>query len=317
MIEAPRRQWRCDILSADSGSGPGLAHPLSIIIPAYRSEGTIARCLDEFRAQGVPAEIIVIDSGPEGRSASIAASIPGITVITSEKRLLPHAARNVGVRLSQGELLLFTDPDIYPAPEAVAALLSAQEEHGGAVAAVLVSHGRSYLERALHLAKFDLWLPGGKPRLAEIAPTCGLLCTRAAWEAAGGFRDDLMLGDTLFSWTLKEQGTPIHIEPQAVFRHDHTGTWCGLLAERFARGRELGGLRRASARGWRERIWHVFVTLTLLRPARVTCRSVLNAWRAGLRRDAVATLPIVASGHLAWFAGELAGMLVSPVGVKR
>jgi GT2 family glycosyltransferase len=300
---------------SETGAGP--AYRLSIIIPAYVSEGTIARCLEGFLAQGVPAEIIVVDSGPEGRSASIAAGVPGVTVMASEKRLLPHAARNVGARVSHGELLLFTDPDIYPEPGSVATLLAAQEAHGGAIAPVLASHGQRYFERALHLAKFDLWLPGGGPRTLEIAPTCGLLCTRAAWDAVGGFREDLMLGDTLFSWALREQGIPIHLEPRAVFRHDHTGTWRRLLAERFSRGRELGGIRRASARGWSERAWHVLVTLILLRPARVTWRSVHNAWTAGLRRDAVATLPIVASGHLAWFAGELAGMLVSPVGEKR
>ncbi len=290
---------------------------LSIVIPAYRSEQTIARCLETFRAQDVPAEIVVVDSSPDGRSAQLASAVPGIHVLTSAERLLPHAARNVGVRASHGELLLFTDPDIYPEPGALRALLATWDVSGGAIAAVLTTHGRTYVERGMHLAKFDLWLAGSAPRPVEIAPTCGLLCTRAAWEAVGGFREDLMLGDTVFCWALRESGVPIHLDPGAVFRHDHAGTWRGLLAERYARGRELGGLRRASVRGRVATAWDVVVTVTLVRPLRVTCRSVGNAWRAGLRRDAVLTLPVVGSAHVAWFAGELAGMLVSPHGTKR
>ena len=86
---------------------------LSIVIPAYRSEQTIVRCLETFRAQGVPAEIIVVDSSPDGRSAELAATVPGITLLRSEDRLLPHAARNVGVGASQGDLLLFSDPETF------------------------------------------------------------------------------------------------------------------------------------------------------------------------------------------------------------
>jgi GT2 family glycosyltransferase len=275
----------------------------------------VARCLEALRAQGVAVEVVVVDSTPGAGSAAIAARVPGVRTIVSDSRLLPHAARNAGVGGSTGDLLLFTDPDVYAEDGALRALVDAQERLGGAVAGALVCHGRSYVERGLHLAKFDQWLPGGAVRPVEIAPTCGLLCTRAAWQAVGGFRDDLMLGDTLFSWALRDAGVAIHLEPAAVFRHDHTGTWRGLLAERFARGRELGGLRRARGRASAAR--DVLVTVSLVRPARVVWRSVSCAWRAGLRRDAVLTLPVVATGHLAWFAGELAGLLGAAHGTKR
>jgi GT2 family glycosyltransferase len=288
---------------------------LTVVIPAYHSEETIGRCLESLRADGVATDVVVVDSSAGARSAEVAEEAPGARVIVSAERLLPHAARNAGVRGSDGELLLFTDPDVYAEPGALRTLLATRERLGGAVAAALVCHGRGWVERGMHLAKFDLWLPAGAVRRVEIAPTCGLLCTRAAWEAVGGFRDDLMLGDTVFSWDLAASGVTIHFDPGAVLRHDHTGTWGDLLAERFARGRELGELRRERHPGGRAR--DVLVTVTLVRPARVTWRSVSNAWRAGLRRDAVLTLPVVATGHLAWFAGELAGLLGVGHGTKR
>lgn len=297
-------------------AGADMSPPsVTVVIPAYHSEQTIARCLESVLADDAVTDVVVVDSAPGARSAAVAAHASGARTIASGERLLPHAARNAGVRATEGELLLFTDPDVYAEAGAIGRLLATHERLGGATAAALVCHGRGWVERGLHLAKFDLWLPAGEPRRIEIAPTCGLLCTRAAWEAAGGFRDDLMLGDTVFSWDLAASGTPIHFEPAAVLRHDHTGSWGGLLAERFARGRELGELRRDGSPVRRAR--DVLVTITLVRPARVTWRTLSNAWRAGLRRDAVLTFPVVVTGHLAWFAGELAGLLGLGHGTKR
>ena len=136
-------------------------------------------------------------------------------------------------------------------------------------------------------------------------------------ERVGGFAGDLMLGDTLFSWELWRAGVPIRLEPRAVFRHHHLQRWPDLLRERFARGREFAGLRRRGAGSAAATAYDLAATLTLARPARVTWRAVANAHRAGLARDAVVTLPIVASGTLAWFAGEATGMLTTPEGEKR
>jgi GT2 family glycosyltransferase len=296
----------------------GVARPsLSIVIPAYRSERTIEASLRSFTAQSYPAEVVVVDSSPDERTAEIVQRVPGVVLIRSGKRLLPHAARNAGARATSGELLLFTDPDIYAEEGAVEALVEAWERHGGAVVAALACHGTSWLERGLHLAKFDLWLAGSPGRALEVGPTSGLLCPRQAFEQVGGFRDDLMLGDTVFSWGLREAGIPIRLEPRAIFRHDHVQRWPDLMRERFARGREFGGLRRPSGDSAARKAYDVAATLTLVRPARVAWRAASNARRAGLARDAVLTLPIVVGGTLAWFAGELTALLPTPRGGKR
>ncbi|MEP7335718.1 MAG: glycosyltransferase, partial [Actinomycetota bacterium] len=170
---------------------------LSIVIPAYRSEQTIEASLRSFLAQSYPAEIVVVDSSPDDRTAVIVARFPEVRLIRPHGRLLPHAARNEGARATTGELLLFTDPDIYPGERAVETLVTAWERHGGAIVAALTSHGDSWLERGLHLTKFDLWLAGSPARLVEVGPSSGLLCARDAFERVGGFRGDLMLGDTV------------------------------------------------------------------------------------------------------------------------
>ena len=258
---------------------------LAIVVPAYRSESTIARCLARFRAEAPEAEIVVVDSAPDGASAAVAGGLACVRVIRSAERLLPHAARNLGARETGAPLLLFTDPDISPGPGAVACLLRAQRELGGAVAAAVVSHRRSNVDLAAHTAKYGLWLAQPGVPTIDLGPTSGLLVTREDWLRVGGIPEQGMLGDTSFCWALGEAGISLHLAGEAVFDHDHATTVGGLVRERFARGREFASLRRERWPGAGRRVRDVVTTVTLLRPARVTLRSASCAWcHAGARR---------------------------------
>jgi glycosyltransferase involved in cell wall biosynthesis len=278
---------------------------LSVIMPAYRSEQTISKSVRSFLEQDQPLELVVVDSSPDDRTAEAVAKFPAVRLIRPGTRMLPHAARNEGAAAANGQLLLFTDPDIYAEPGSVAALVAAWRRHGGAVFAAVASHGHSWLERGLHLTKFDAWLPGGPPRPVDLGPSSGLLCARETFDSVGGFRAvDLMIGDALFSWALRDAGVELRLAPEAIFRHDHTQSWREFMRERYARGREHAGVRRRDGTAY-----DLAVTVTLARPARVVARIVSNAQRAERLREALVTAPLVVSGTLAWFAGETVEML--------
>ena len=119
-----------------------------------------------------------------------------------------------------------------------------------------------------------------------------------------------MLGDTVFSWALGDAGV---LDPAraraAVFRHDHvqggvTSCASDLRADVSSPGSDV---RPTSPFG--NKVADVALTVVLIRPARVTLRALANARRAGRFGDALVTLPIVASRTLAWFAGEVVGVL--------
>jgi GT2 family glycosyltransferase len=173
------------------------------------------------------------------------------------------------------------------------------------VFATVASSGDGWLERGLHLAKYDAWLAGSPAQELELGPSSGVLCTREAFEVVGGFPTELMIGDALFAWALRDAGVPLRLVPEAVFRHDHVQGWGDFMRERFARGRERAGIRQGS------RAYDVAATVTLARPARVVGRIVANARRAGRLRDAVLTSPVVVSGTLSWFAGEVTELLTA------
>jgi GT2 family glycosyltransferase len=284
----------------------------SIIIPAYRSLATLAHCLTTmFEQDAQDYEVVVVDSSPDDLSEQLIGSrFPAARYLHSRERLLPYAARNQGVLLASGEILVFTDPDIYAPPSWLSRLTDAWERLGGAVTGSLACHGSRWTELGMHLCKFDSWLPGGSERRIDICTTANMACSRATLQAAGGFAEDLMSGDTLFSWRLTQLGIPIWFVPQALVYHHHVGTWAGLLQERFRRGREFA-LARVSTSAWSpgRTARHLIVTVLPLRLAGLLARGLRNARQAGMVTQFIRTSPVVVSGQAGWLGGEAAGML--------
>jgi GT2 family glycosyltransferase len=256
-------------------------------------------------------EVIVVDSSPDDVTERLITSeFPSTCFLHSRERLLPYAARNRGIELAASDILVFTDPDIYAPAAWLSGLLSARQRLGGVVTGGLACHGTRWIEMGMHLCKFDSWLPGGPERLLDICPTANMACDRATLEVAGGFAEESMLGDTLFSWRLAQSGTPIWFVPQACVHHHHLGTWSALLKERFSRGREFA-LARTSHAAWTpgRTAWQLMITLLPLRLLRLLARGFRNAWRARMAGEYLRTSPVVISGQEGWLVGEAAGYL--------
>ena len=279
----------------------------SVVIPSFESHRTIARCLEALGRQSFRRfETIVVDSSPSaGVEEIVKGRFPGLRYVRRRERLLPHAARNVGAAVARGRLLIFTDPDVYAEPGWVEGLVGAHEETGAVVVGAVACFGRRWLDVGTHFCKYDIWLPGGTGRSVSIAPTVNMLCPRQLFDRLGGFPGNLMLGDTVFSWRLKEAGQEIWFVPRATVHHHHLNSWSGLLRERFERGREFGVLRLDEG-GWAARRAGLMLAASLfpLRLVRLLWRGAMNAGRAGLAADLARTLPVFASGQAAWLAGE-------------
>ncbi|MFM1921388.1 MAG: hypothetical protein RLZZ303_3022, partial [Candidatus Hydrogenedentota bacterium] len=59
--------------------------PVTVIVPAYNAEGTLAECIDALLHQDYPnLEIIIVDDGSTDRTAEIAHGYEGITYIRQD-----------------------------------------------------------------------------------------------------------------------------------------------------------------------------------------------------------------------------------------
>jgi glycosyltransferase involved in cell wall biosynthesis len=96
---------------------------LSVVIPAYNEENGIAEIASRVLSVG-PAlqkvgvdqlELLVVDDGSRDRTAEVAQSIPGVTLIRHPKNKGYGAALKTGFSKASGELIGFLDADgTYP-----------------------------------------------------------------------------------------------------------------------------------------------------------------------------------------------------------
>jgi glycosyltransferase involved in cell wall biosynthesis len=285
---------------------------VAIIIPAYDSSSTIRQSLSGFCNQSYPAlEIVVVDSSPDDSVSKIIESeFPALIYLHSEKRLLPHAARNLGAQKTTSGLLIFTDPDIYAPPGWVGSLVQAHQRHGGVIIGALTNHTGAWLDWGIHLGKFDAFLSAPEERPLGFCATANMLCSRDDFECAGGFQNGEMLGDLLISWRFKEIGIPILLAPQAAVEHHHTQSFTAFLRERCVRGKDFGRLRIQEFQWTKSRIlWHLLITMSGLRLAGLLLREARNSRQAGLTAKFLYTLPVSSTGQVFWLLGETGAYL--------
>ncbi len=107
---------------------------VSVIVPVYKVEPYLERCLDSLLNQTLKEiEIIIIDDGSPDRCGQIcdayAARDDQFRVVHQENRGL-SAARNVGIEMAQADYLMFVDSDDWVHPDYCRLPYEAAVEHG-------------------------------------------------------------------------------------------------------------------------------------------------------------------------------------------
>lgn len=101
---------------ANNGSGLKVA----VIVPVYNAAATLEACLQAIKPSTRLSgwELIVVDDASTDGSARIAKRL-GARVIKLERNLGVSAARNIGARATDSDILIFVDADIVPQPGAL------------------------------------------------------------------------------------------------------------------------------------------------------------------------------------------------------
>lgn len=269
---------------------------VSVIIPYLNAAGTVGSTLDALVAQSWPSdwEVIIANNGSTDALGPIVAryktQIPSLKVIDASAKRGAAYARNVAVRASTGDRILFCDADDVPGC-------------GWATAMALALHNHHFVAARFELQKLN------PPSIAasrggtqtDGLQTCRFLpfphagggsigISRHLHDGVGGFDETILLGeDADYCMRVQLTGHKLVFVPDAVLhmrlRATQTGTF--VQASRYAKHivylyKQYG--KRSLWELWRWRAYlHSWRTLLQRTPALARTpegRNIL-AWRLG------------------------------------
>jgi glycosyltransferase involved in cell wall biosynthesis len=286
--------------------GGGGARPregVSVIIPVFNEEQSITRLLEALEGQTLrPAEIVVADGGSTDRTRELvrdfAARADAPVVLVETERGLPGRNRNLALARASREWAACIDAGTVPRPDWLERLVEASERESGA----RVVYGRyepltdSFFTRCSAI----LYLP---PPREAVRSTASMLMHRAAWEAAGPFREDLRSAeDLLFFRALDAARVPSTHARDAVvsweLKRNVADTFRKFTA--YARSNMSAGL----AREWQYGVARFYALLLavvvvglffrpalLLAPLLLLARAARRVWRWRPRAASLFNLP--------------------------
>ena len=187
---------------------------ISFVVPAYNEERLIGATLDAIQAAAreiaQPYEVIVANDASTDNTTGVARA-HGARVVDCDHRQIARV-RNTGARASTGDILIFVDADTLVSAAVVRAAIDAIAR--GAVGGGATLHVDGRLP---WWGPSVLWLVTTHMRVMRWAAGCYVFCTRAAFEATGGFDEGLFATEEIaLSRALKRIGPVVILREHVV-----------------------------------------------------------------------------------------------------
>ena len=277
-----------------------------MILPGWNSHATVAACLESLRCQTFrDFETILVDSSPGLETEAICRErFPEIRYHHHPTRLSAHGARNLGVKLARGGILVFSDPDCRMSPVWLERLEKAFRSGHRAAGGSVGNLEDGWFPGGVHIAKYAWWLPGGHAGPRPDLPSANVAYAHDLFDEIGPFPEQ-WCGDTLLARRAAAAGVAPWFDPAAEVLHDHRATWGQFLRERFERGCDYG-LVRPRLEGWSRARLLAYALAAPLIAGWMTLRALRYAALAGHLGNLLWCLPVVAAGYAGRQAGEAA-----------
>ena len=211
---------------------------ISIVVPVFNSEATIAQCIESLLALDYPKdkyEIVVVDNASTDGTAKILDNYP--VRVLPENRRGACCARNTGWRAAAYDLIAFTDSDCRVEKNWLSSIAPHfQDPMVGASGGPLDSaKPQTVIEE--YVIRKDILSQKRAMRNEPISPpfliTANAVYRREALEKVDGFDDAFTLAgeDADLCWRIVWLGYSIKYEPEATVIHQHRSTLRGMLKQ--------------------------------------------------------------------------------------
>lgn len=196
---------------------------VSVIVPCFNSAATIEKCLESLESQNTSfkTEVIVIDSSVDETPELVSSRFPNVKLTHLTERHSCGAARNVGLKSTSSDIVLFTDSDCI-VPSNWVQTMTEQLTSGGADAVCsAIDNGTpdSVSGTIGYYMEFFRFLPHD----GEAVTSDWLLGGTSGFrrKVLQGFQySDVSLGDDfLMSYRLKSQGAHLMMVSSVAVSH--------------------------------------------------------------------------------------------------
>lgn len=235
-----------------SSTHPAARPRISVIVPTYNRWGSLTRLLEGLTRQTLSAdefEVVVVDDGSTDgtplRLRALAGTLPFVVRLMEQPHRGPAEARNLGVRNACGDIVLFLDDDVDPAPPNVEThlefhavdprrvIIGPMSPPGDWPRPAWVRWEEEKLEDQYRAMRTGMW--ACTPRQFY---TANASVSRKLFLAAGGFdagfnrAEDVELG-----YRLRDLGAEFVFTPRAVVRHFASRTFAAWSRTPYQYGR--------------------------------------------------------------------------------
>jgi glycosyltransferase involved in cell wall biosynthesis len=215
---------------------------ISVIIPSYNSENTIAGCLDAIQNQEYkePYEIILVDSSIDRTTEIVSLNYPEINFTHLDKKTDPGTARNIGIKKARGDLIAFIDSDCVASPDWLVRIAAAHNSDYNVVGGSVKNgnHENDMVAWAGYLAEFREFLPG-KPKIeVNHIPTCKISYKKEIFDKYGMFKGEYYpQEDLIFNYNLRKNGEKILSDSSITVSHNHRSDMKSYINHQMKIGR--------------------------------------------------------------------------------
>ncbi len=291
---------------------------VSVILPSYNSETTIVKVIKALQTQtfSEPYEIILVDSSVDKTPELVRAHFPDITYIHLDKKTDPGTARNLGLKKSSGEIILFIDSDCIAQQDWIERMVKRHRESDYAAVGGGVLNGndpKSDVAWAGYMAEFREFIPQRPAAEVDHIPTCNISYKRRYLEELGGFNPLYYPQEDLeFNFRLRRAGGKILFTPDACVRHHHRTTLPDFFRHQKNVGRITAMMLRilplegASIARSKILVLLAIVPMPLLKWWRTV--KVFRRYRRDLLKEHPFALFVFAGGLVPWAAGFMKGV---------
>ncbi|MCP6761528.1 MAG: glycosyltransferase [Fischerella sp. CENA71] len=209
---------------------------VSVVIPIYNCETDLPELIDCLFAQTYPkelAEYLLVDNNSSDRTfellQQIAKTSPILIRILSENKIQSsYAARNIGIRAADGQIIAFTDADCRPQPEWLKLLVAPFVNNDVAIVAgeITALAGNSLLEKFAENQQTLSQKHTLNHKFCPYGQTANLAIRQQALEKVGLFRPYLTTGgDADICWRIQQENIGrLEFANKAVVQHRHRTT---------------------------------------------------------------------------------------------